>query len=399
MVRLGDDVLLPVTAPDASGEPLHTIWGGGDAAAGPRLRRRVGTRPHPADTRLRPRLRPGRRRRSLRRACRSCSPRTTPSCSRRWRWKDAASRGCPSRSSRTNSARGSSCRRVADVVARADRSAAVSAECRNDADGGGVVAGGRRRRGRGRRRAGNAARHTSRPAALIRGVRCAAHARASVRNELACGAGKLKIRAGRKRSVRREKPPNVRCAQSVARILDQPVGQRPPLRHPTFDHGAGLTSLALDDWAWRRGVQFDAIRSGNPVDEPAVRGVQRPSGRRISESARARVADACAMLSRRFGGTTSISAAPWFAAPTDARECARNARQLHRRSAGSELTRYAGNFTSRDPGNRNPRQRRRGLRLRRCVLAPVWQAAAQKKYSCESDPEQCQRRRFGNDEW
>ena len=33
------------------------------------------------------------------RVCRSCSPRTTPSCSRRWHWQDAASCGCPSRSS------------------------------------------------------------------------------------------------------------------------------------------------------------------------------------------------------------------------------------------------------------------------------------------------------------
>jgi hypothetical protein len=44
-----------------------------------------------------------------------------------------------------------------------------------------------------------------------------------------------------------------------------PTRCRPELQCEV-DHGTEFTSRALDDWAWRRGVQLDFIRPGKPVE-------------------------------------------------------------------------------------------------------------------------------------
>jgi putative transposase len=54
--------------------------------------------------------------------------------------------------------------------------------------------------------------------------------------------------------------------QSVVEILDAVAGHRPLPKAITVDHGTEFTSRALDDWAWRRGVQLDFIRPGKPVE-------------------------------------------------------------------------------------------------------------------------------------
>ena len=54
--------------------------------------------------------------------------------------------------------------------------------------------------------------------------------------------------------------------ESVAEILDHVARHRPLPKAITVDHGTEFTSRALDDWAWRRGVQLDFIRPGKPVE-------------------------------------------------------------------------------------------------------------------------------------
>ena len=54
--------------------------------------------------------------------------------------------------------------------------------------------------------------------------------------------------------------------RSVADILDAAAQRRPLPKAITVDHGTEFTSRALDDWAWRRGVQLDFIRPGKPVE-------------------------------------------------------------------------------------------------------------------------------------
>ena len=54
--------------------------------------------------------------------------------------------------------------------------------------------------------------------------------------------------------------------QTVGAALDRvrPGPQRP--HSITVDHGTEFQSRALEDWAYRRGVQLDCIRPGNPVE-------------------------------------------------------------------------------------------------------------------------------------
>jgi putative transposase len=59
--------------------------------------------------------------------------------------------------------------------------------------------------------------------------------------------------------------------QRVGEILDAVVGQaRQPLRSITVDHGTEFTSRALEDWAYRRGVQLDFIRPGKPIENAHI---------------------------------------------------------------------------------------------------------------------------------
>ena len=54
--------------------------------------------------------------------------------------------------------------------------------------------------------------------------------------------------------------------QAVAEALDRVLGGTDVApRSITVDHGAEFTSRALEDWAYRRGVQLDFIHPGKPV--------------------------------------------------------------------------------------------------------------------------------------
>lgn len=54
--------------------------------------------------------------------------------------------------------------------------------------------------------------------------------------------------------------------QSVVEALERLSQTRPLPRAITVDHGTEFTSKALDEWAYRRGVQLDFIRPGKPVE-------------------------------------------------------------------------------------------------------------------------------------
>ena len=54
--------------------------------------------------------------------------------------------------------------------------------------------------------------------------------------------------------------------RSVAEALERAVVKLGAPASITVDHGTEFTSRALDDWAWRRGVQLDFIRPGKPVE-------------------------------------------------------------------------------------------------------------------------------------
>jgi putative transposase len=54
--------------------------------------------------------------------------------------------------------------------------------------------------------------------------------------------------------------------QRVADALEAPAADMPMPVSITVDHGSEFTSKALEDWAWRRGVKFDFIRRGEPME-------------------------------------------------------------------------------------------------------------------------------------
>lgn len=57
---------------------------------------------------------------------------------------------------------------------------------------------------------------------------------------------------------------------SVAEALDRVLGDGPGPRSITVDHGTEFQSRALEDWAYRRGVQVDFIRPGKPVENAFI---------------------------------------------------------------------------------------------------------------------------------
>lgn len=61
-----------------------------------------------------------------------------------------------------------------------------------------------------------------------------------------------------------------RSGELVGQVLDRVLaeGQRP--RSITVDHGTEFQSRALEDWAYRRGVQLDFIRPGKPVENAFI---------------------------------------------------------------------------------------------------------------------------------
>lgn len=58
--------------------------------------------------------------------------------------------------------------------------------------------------------------------------------------------------------------------QSVVEALDALSRHRPLPKAITVDHGTEFTSKALDEWAYRRGVQLDFIRPGKPVENAFI---------------------------------------------------------------------------------------------------------------------------------
>ena len=56
----------------------------------------------------------------------------------------------------------------------------------------------------------------------------------------------------------------------VGQVLDRVLHEGPGPRSITVDHGTEFQSRALEDWAYRRGVQLDFIRPGKPVENAFV---------------------------------------------------------------------------------------------------------------------------------
>ncbi len=56
----------------------------------------------------------------------------------------------------------------------------------------------------------------------------------------------------------------------VAEALDRVLGVAATPRSITVDHGTEFTSRALEDWAYRRGVQLDFIRPGKPQENAFI---------------------------------------------------------------------------------------------------------------------------------
>ena len=57
---------------------------------------------------------------------------------------------------------------------------------------------------------------------------------------------------------------------TVGQALDRALAGPRVLRSITVDHGTEFMSRALEDWAYRRGVQLDFIRSGKPVEHALI---------------------------------------------------------------------------------------------------------------------------------
>jgi putative transposase len=58
--------------------------------------------------------------------------------------------------------------------------------------------------------------------------------------------------------------------ETVGRVLDRVLSDGPGPRSITVDHGTEFQSRALEDWAYRRGVQLDFIRPGKPVENAFI---------------------------------------------------------------------------------------------------------------------------------
>lgn len=61
-----------------------------------------------------------------------------------------------------------------------------------------------------------------------------------------------------------------RSGAGVAAALDRAIGTGPAPRSIAVDHGTEFMSRALEDWAWRRGVQLDFTRPGKPTDNSYI---------------------------------------------------------------------------------------------------------------------------------
>lgn len=57
---------------------------------------------------------------------------------------------------------------------------------------------------------------------------------------------------------------------SVSTALDRVLGNEPGPRSITVDHGTEFQSRALEDWAYRRGIQSHFILPGKPVENAFI---------------------------------------------------------------------------------------------------------------------------------
>ncbi len=57
---------------------------------------------------------------------------------------------------------------------------------------------------------------------------------------------------------------------TVSVALDRAIARGSVPRSITVDHGTEFMSRALEDWAYRRGVQLDFIRPGKPVENAFI---------------------------------------------------------------------------------------------------------------------------------
>lgn len=58
--------------------------------------------------------------------------------------------------------------------------------------------------------------------------------------------------------------------ETVSQVLDRGLDAHAVPRSITVDHGTEFQSRALEDWAYRRGVQLDFIRPGKPVENAFI---------------------------------------------------------------------------------------------------------------------------------
>jgi putative transposase len=58
--------------------------------------------------------------------------------------------------------------------------------------------------------------------------------------------------------------------ETVSQVLDRVLGESQGPRSITVDHGTEFQSRALEDWAYKRGVQLDFIRPGTPVENAFI---------------------------------------------------------------------------------------------------------------------------------
>ena len=58
--------------------------------------------------------------------------------------------------------------------------------------------------------------------------------------------------------------------ETVGQALDRVLGEGPRPRSITVDHGTEFQSRALEDWAYRRGVQLDFSRPRKPVENAFI---------------------------------------------------------------------------------------------------------------------------------
>jgi putative transposase len=57
---------------------------------------------------------------------------------------------------------------------------------------------------------------------------------------------------------------------TVGHVLDHVLDTPAVPRSITVDHGTEFQSRALEDWAYRRGIQLDFIRPGKPVENAFI---------------------------------------------------------------------------------------------------------------------------------